>query len=432
MVQSAGNMVSKPASFRCLPAQSEKSGALECSMDNLHDPRADRTRDLKYLLGFIIAIGPVSVDMYLPAASEIAQAFGRSTPQLTLAAYFAGFAIGQLTQGLISDRFGRRAPLAAGLAIYVLASVCCAFAQSTTSFCAFRALAAFGAAASIVVPRAMVRDVADGTKAAALMSGVMLVMSIAPVVAPLLGSLVLDVSSWRMIFAVAALYGVVSLALLIFFLPETLPPERRLSTDVASSLRLFLHVLQDRQFLTNALVGTSGMGALFAFLAGSPTVFMTHYGFSANAYGLTLALIGAATVGFFRFNTWLIQQRGAPWAISLGVGIWLTASGYLVACGLSAPPQAWPVIVALLVFTLGYCLIPSNTQVGALSGHAAHAASATALMSTMQYCAGAVTGALVGTLGDGTARPMATVMLGCAAVAAVAAACRPRIARQYV
>ncbi|HZZ11742.1 MAG TPA: MFS transporter, partial [Paraburkholderia sp.] len=192
-------------------------------MDNLHDPRADPTRDLKYLLGFIIAIGPVSVDMYLPAASQIAQEFGRSTPQLTLAAYFAGFAVGQLTQGLLSDSFGRRAPLAAGLVIYTLASVCCALAQGTTSFCAFRALAAFGAAASIVVPRAMVRDIADGTRAAALMSGVMLVMSIAPVVAPLLGSFVLDVSNWRMIFVVAALYGVVSLALLVYFLPETLP-----------------------------------------------------------------------------------------------------------------------------------------------------------------------------------------------------------------
>ncbi|HZZ13187.1 MAG TPA: MFS transporter, partial [Paraburkholderia sp.] len=188
----------------------------------------------------------------------------------------------------------------------------------------------------------------------------------------------------------------------------------------------------DRQFLTNALVGTCGMGALFAFLAGSPTVFMTQYDFSANAYGLTLALIGVATIGFFRLNTWLIHRRGAPRAISLGVGVWLVASGYLVTCGFGPPPQVWAVFVALLVFTLGYCFIPSNTQVGALSGHAAHAASATALMSTMQYSGGAVTGALVGKFADGTARPMAVVMFCCALAAAVAATCRPRHAEQHV
>ncbi|ABE37121.1 drug resistance transporter, Bcr/CflA subfamily protein [Paraburkholderia xenovorans LB400] len=401
-------------------------------MDNLQDVRANRTPDLKYLLGFIIAIGPVSVDMYLPAASAIALEFGRSTPQLTLAAYFAGFAVGQLTQGLISDRFGRRAPLAAGLTIYTLASICCALAQGTASFCAFRALAAFGAAASIVVPRAMVRDLADGAKAAALMSGVMQVMSVAPVVAPVLGSLVLEFASWRMIFVVAALYGALSLALMACFLPETLPRERRLPTAVATSLRLFGSVLRERQFLSNALVGTFGMGALFAFLAGSPTVFMTQYGYAPTAYGLTLALIGAATVGCFRVNTWLVQRRGAPRVISLGVALWSIASGYLVWCGLRPPLHSWPVFIALLVFTLGYCFIPSNTQVGALSRHAAHAASATALMSTMQYSAGAVAGALVGKLADGTARPMAAVMLGCALAAALAARFRPRGNRQYV
>jgi DHA1 family bicyclomycin/chloramphenicol resistance-like MFS transporter len=401
-------------------------------MDNLQDLRVNPTPDLKYLLGFIIAIGPVSVDMYLPAASAIAQEFGRSTPQLTLAAYFAGFAVGQLTQGLISDRFGRRAPLAAGLTIYTLASICCALAQGTTSFCAFRVLAAFGAAASIVVPRAMVRDIADGAKAAALMSGVMQVMSVAPVVAPVLGSVVLEVASWRMIFVVAALYGAVGLALLFYFLPETLARERRLSIDLVASLRLFRGVLREKQFLTNALVGTFGMGALFAFLAGSPTVFMTQYGYTPTAYGLTLALIGAATVGFFRLNTWLVQRRGAPRVISLGVVVWLVASGYLLACGLRPPLHSSPVFIALLVFSLGYCFIPSNTQVGALSRHAAHAASATALMSTMQYSGGAVTGALVGKLADGTARPMAAMMLCCAIAAAVAASFRPRNAAQPV
>ena len=396
-------------------------------MENLGNLQARRTPDLKYLLGFIIAIGPVSVDMYLPAAAEIAREFGPSTPQLTLAAYFAGFAVGQMTQGLLSDRLGRRLPLAAGLTLYTIASICCACAQSTESFCVFRAFAAFGAAASIVVPRAMVRDIADGAKAAELMSGVMQVMSVAPVIAPILGSFVLEFASWRMIFVVAALYGIVGLLLLWHYLPETLPAERRLSIGVAPIMRLYGAILRERGFLSNALLGMCGMSALFAFLAGSPTAFMIQYGYTQMAYGFSLAAIGAATIGFFRLNTSLVRRYGAPRVISLGLLIWLAASAYLVVASLAPPARSAAVFGALLVFTLGYCFIPSNAQVGALSRHAGHAGSATALMSTMQYSGGAVAGALVGKFADGTAKPMAWVMLICALGAVVVACFRPRL-----
>ena len=384
-------------------------------------------RHFAYLLGFIIAVGPVSVDMYLPAFAQIAQRFGPAVPQLTLASYFAGFAVGQMAQGLLSDRFGRRGPLSAGLLLYCLASLGCAFAPSAGSFCVFRALAAFGAAASIVVPRAMVRDLADGTQAAGLMSDVMVVMSTAPVIAPVLGSLVLLFTSWRMIFVLAALYGVAGLYLVVCHLPETLEPGRRTRLRFVPALQLFRQALSEPGFLVHACIGGLGMAALFAYLAGAPQVFMGQGGVTPSMFGFLLAVLGAAMIGFFRINGWLVRRRGAPFALDIGIAVWLLAGAML--CALAWTRQTAPpaVFAALLVFSLGYSFIPSNSQVGALSQHAAHAATATSLMSTLQYCAGALAGALIGVLADGSARPMAGIIFVCALGAAALARWRRRL-----
>jgi DHA1 family bicyclomycin/chloramphenicol resistance-like MFS transporter len=385
---------------------------------------AERTH-LPLLLGFIIAVGPVSVDMYLPAFGDIARQFGTAVPQLTLAAYFAGFAVGQMAQGILADRFGRRLPLAAGLVLYTIASVGCAAAQSAGMLCLFRALAAFGAAASIVVPRAMVRDLADGAQAAELMSGVMQVMSAAPVIAPLAGSLVLLAASWRWIFVLAALYGVAGILLLFRYLPETLPPSRRTAARPLALLRLYGTILREGGFLSNALVGTYGMAALFAYLAGAPAVFTGAYSWRQWQFGFLLALLGAATILFFRLNGWLVRRLGASRVISVGIMVWFAAALILVGLASAPPATAIPFALALLVFGLGYSFMPSNAQVGALSRHQDHAATATALMSTLQYVAGAIAGWLAGLLADGTARPMAFIMLICALGAATAACLRP-------
>ncbi|HQT38390.1 MAG TPA: multidrug effflux MFS transporter [Acidocella sp.] len=388
---------------------------------------SDPPHHLTLLLGFIIAIGPVSVDMYLPAFPLISNEFSMATPQLTLASYFFGFAAGQMAQGLLSDRFGRRLPLAAGLLLYTLASLGCALAHSGLSLCWFRALAAFGAAASIVVPRAMVRDFADGDRASALMSEIYQVMSVAPVIAPVLGSLVLlTAPSWRVIFVVAALYGVAGLFLLYRYLPESLPPERRLSASIPATWRLYADIIQEPGFVSNTLVGTYGMCALFAYLAGAPTVFMVQHQMPQWQFGVILAVLGAATIGFYRLNKYLVTKLGTPRVITLGVAIWLSAAICLMLLAWTPDSGVVPVFLGLLLFGFGYSFIPGNAQVGALSHHRSHAGTATALMSTMQYCAGGVAGALVGKLANGTAMPMASIMLVCALGAATAAWLRPR------
>ncbi|MDR3520695.1 MAG: multidrug effflux MFS transporter [Acidocella sp.] len=384
---------------------------------------------LTLLLGFIIAIGPVSVDMYLPAFPLIASEFSPTTPQWTLAAYFFGFAAGQMAQGLLSDRFGRRTPLAGGLLLYTVASLCCALASSGAALCVFRALAAFGAAASIVVPRAMVRDFADGDKASAMMSEIYQVMSIAPVLAPVLGSLVLLATpSWRVIFILAALYGVAGLYLLYRYLPESLPKERRLSASVKATLRLYGEILLEPGFLSNTLAGTFGMCALFAYLAGAPTVFMVQHQLPQWQFGTILAILGLTSIGFYRLNKFLITVLGTPRVLTLGIAIWFAAAMCLTLLAWAPDSSAMAIFLGLLLFGLGYSFIPGNAQVGALSKHRPHAGTATALMSTLQYCAGGVAGALVGKLANGTAMPMASIMLVCALGAATAAWLRPRAA----
>lgn len=382
-------------------------------------------RHFAYLLGFIIAVGPVSVDIYLPAFGQIAQRFGAGVPQLTLASYFAGFAAGQLAQGLLSDRFGRRPPLAAGLVLYILGSLGCAVAMDPGMFCGFRALAAFGAAASIVVPRALVRDIADGKRAAKLMSDVLMVMSVAPVVAPVLGSAVLLFAGWRMIFVVASLYGVSGLYLVARYLPETLPRKHRKTLGLLEAMRLYGSILREREFVVHSGIGALGMAALFAYLAGTPGVFMEQNHLAPGTFGLILAALGIATIAFFRINGWFVGRVGARFALDLGIVVWLFAGVGL--CGLAWTQRTSPpaMFVLLLIFSLGYSFIPSNAQVGALAPHQAHAATATSLMSTLQYGVGALAGAVVGWLADGTAWPMALIILTCAAGAAVATQWRP-------
>jgi len=374
------------------------------------------------LLGTIIAVGPVSVDMYLPAFGQIGARFGSGVPQLTLASYFAGFAVGQLIQGLLADRFGRRASLAAGLSLYTLTSLACAGAQTGIEFCAFRALAAFGAAASVVVPRAMVRDIADGPEAGSLMSDVLLVMSVAPVVAPVLGSLLLRIADWRAIFIVAALYGVACLGLLWRYLPETLAPDGRSRLGFLEAAQSYGMALREPRFLVHAAIGSLGMAALFAYLAGAPTVFMTQYGVSPSGFATLLALLGLLMIGFFRINGWLVRRRGVSFALSIGIAGWLSSGLALCVLARMRATSAAAIFAVLVVFIFGYSFIPSNAQVGALSRHAAHAATVTSLMSTLQYGAGALAGALIGALADGTARPMAAIILGCA-VGALLAVC---------
>ena len=384
------------------------------------------SRWLPPLLGFLTAVGPLSTDMYLPAFPAIEASYGapEGTAQITLASWFAGLAVGQIAQGTLADRFGRRAPLMVGLALYTLASAGCALAPSLATLTLMRAVAAFGGSASMVLPRAIVRDLADGHAAARLMSQLMLVMGVAPILAPTLGGLLLSVASWHVIFWFAAAHGLISLALVWRALPETLAATHRVRLGLAGLLARYGSVLQDRTFFLYMITGSCVMFSMFAYLSGSPPVYIELFGLSPPVYGILFGLCAAGFILGAQLNPMLLHRFGASAVLRVSVRLYLAAN--LVLCGLAFAGGFGVASVFVPVFlgmsTLGF--IMPNTAVGALSRHAQRAGSASALMGTIQFVFAAVSGSLVGLLTDGTARPMAALMLLGSTCATVADACR--------
>ena len=387
---------------------------------------------LPTLLGFLIAVGPLSTDMYLPAFPAIEASLGgvAGTAQITLATWFAGLAVGQITQGTLSDRYGRRAPLMAGTLVYTLASVGCALAPNLLMLSLFRFLAAFGGSAGMVIPRAIVRDLADGHAAARLTSRLMLVMGVAPILAPSLGGLILGVATWRVIFAIMAGFGAICCVLVWKFLPDTLPRQNRVRLSFGGMVTRYAKILRDRSFITHALMGGFSTFAMFAFLGGSPHVFIELYHLTPRMFG---ALFGMAACGFIvasQINPRILPRFGASRVMRTAVRVFLAAATVLVVVAFMRPASwvllAIPLMVAMS--TNGFNM--PNTTIGALSRHASHAGSASALMGTLQFMMGAVSGLTVGLATDNSARPMALLMLLGGIGAVTCDLCRPKAPRK--
>ncbi len=385
---------------------------------------------LPLLLGVLTAVGPLSTDMYLPAFPAIEAGLGgrHGSAQITLATWFIGLAIGQITQGALADRFGRRGPLIAGTALYCVANAGCALAPDLITLSVMRFLAAVGGSASMVIPRAIVRDLADGHAAARLMSKLMLVMGVAPILAPSLGSAVLGFASWHAIFWVTTLYGAVCCGLVWRFLPDTLAPERRVRMGVGAMLPRFAAVLRDRIFLAYAPMGGFGMFGMFAYVGGSPPVLIQHFGLGPTRYGMVFGLSAGMFILGSQINPRILQRFGAARVIRAGVMVYLAATLLLLTCALTGFGGVAGVVgpVAMAMGSMGFVM--PNSAVGALSRHAAQAGSASALMGTLQFCLAALSGLLVGILSDGTPLPMAAMMVVGAIGAVTADRLRPAAA----
>ncbi|MBS0559760.1 MAG: multidrug effflux MFS transporter [Proteobacteria bacterium] len=383
---------------------------------------------LPLLLGFLTAVGPISTDMYLPAFPALEADLGTpaGSAQITLATWFAGLAVGQITQGTLSDRFGRRGPLIVGTMVYVLGSAGCALAPNLFWLSAFRALTAIGASASMVIPRAMVRDLTDGLGAARLMSQLMLVMGVAPILAPTLGSAVLGFASWRAIFWFAVGYGVAGCALVALLLPETLPEQRRVKLGAGGLIQRYSGIIRERVFLTHALMGGAAFFGMFAYIGGSSPVFIEGQHLSAAHYALIFGLCSAGFITASQINPRILPRLGMFRVIRYAGRIYWCATAILLAVAFSGHATVFTLVPPLMVATTCMGFVLPNTTVGALSRHAAHAASASALMGTMQFLMGAVSGVAVGLLTDGTARGMAALMLLGATGAVIADICRTR------
>ena len=384
---------------------------------------------LPILLGFLTAIGPLSTDMYLPAFPAIEASLGGQpgTAQITLATWFAGLAIGQVTQGSLADRYGRRRPLLAGLLIYTAASAGCALAPDIWSLSAFRFIAAFGGSAGMVIPRAMVRDLADGHAAARLMSRLILVMGAAPILAPTLGGAVLGLASWHAIFWLTTGYGSVCCLLVAAALPDTLRPAYRVKLGLAGVLRRFASIARDRVFLGFALTGGFGMFGMFAYIGGSSPVFIEHFGFSPKRYGMLFGLSAGMYILASQLNARVLLRFGMVAVLRTALGMLLAASVILVGAAFTGLNSPAAIVMPVMVFMGSMGFVMPNATVGALSRHAAQAGSASALMGTIQFMLAALAGVMVGILTDGTARPMAAMLLAGAACAFLADRIRPQV-----
>ena len=378
------------------------------------------------ILGALSAFGPLAIDFYLPGFPAMAQAFATDEKhiQLTLAVYFLGLSIGQLVYGPIADRFGRRVPLLVGVVLFTAASLACAFAPTLEWLIGARFVQALGGCAGMVLSRAIVSDKCDAVGSAKVFSQLMLVMGLAPILAPMLGGLLVNLYGWQAIFITLTGFSAMAALAVALGLPESLPanaPRQPLS----GALRQYGRLLKDREFLGHALTGGIAMAGMFAYIAGSPFVFIKLYDVPAEHYGW---LFGSNAAGFIlvaQVNARLLAKRGPAFLLSRMVWVYLAAGLTLLAVSALHTQQLWPLLIPLFVCiaSLG-CIIP-NASACAMSGQGARAGSASAMLGCLQFSVAAVAAWLVGALHDGSAMPMAMVISLCGIVSvAIAVATR--------
>jgi len=365
------------------------------------------------VLGFLTALGPLTIDMYLPSLPTISADLHASAAavQLTLTGTLVGLGFGQLLVGPLSDAVGRRVPLLAGVAVHILASVLCVVAPNLAVLGTLRVLQGLGAAAAAVIAMAIVRDLFTGLAAARLFSRLMLVVGVAPILAPTVGGLVLNWTSWRGVFVVLTVIGVAFMVASALILPETLPPSRRRSGGVVGTVRDYGRLFKDRVYVGLILVAGLAMAALFAYVSGSSYVFQDSYGLSEQQFALIFAggavgLIGATQLNVRLLRRWTPQQiMGGSLVAGLFFGLVLlilAATGVGGLVGILIP--LW------LVLAMVGLAMP-NAPALALSRHGEAAGTAAALLGAVQFGVGALAAPLVGVLGVG-AVAMAVVVFG--------------------
>jgi len=391
-------------------------------------PRGQAYYRLAVILGALTAMGPLAIDMYLPALPTIAREMASSTGsvQVSLAVYFIGIACGQAFYGPISDRWGRKRALYFGLTLFSVSSVGCAMARDVTALIALRFMQALGGCAPLVVPRAVVRDYFDQRGSVRMLSVLMLVMGLAPILAPLVGGQLLVNFGWRSVFWLLAAYGAFWLVIVAAFLHESLPPARRRRQRAADVVATYLGLLRDRTYIGYVLTGALIFAGLLAYISGSPFVFIELFGVPPEEYGLFFGVNAIGIIIASQVNRWLANKYDARHIISAVLPVSVTAGAVLLidaATGFGGFPG---ILVPLFFYIATHGFIMPNTTALAMAPHGAVAGSASALLGTVQFVLGASAGALLGALGNGTAVPLAAVVAGCAALAFVTYQALPR------
>ncbi|MEU0547353.1 multidrug effflux MFS transporter [Micromonospora sp. NPDC005979] len=368
---------------------------------------------LVLVLGALIAIGPLTIDMYLPALPAITTGLQttETAVQLTLTGTLVGLALGQLLIGPVSDVVGRRLPLLAGLAAHIVASVLCVVAPNIAVLGALRVLQGLGVAAATVVATAVVRDLFSGASFARIFSRLMLVMGLAPVLAPTLGSGLLRWTEWRGVFAALAVLGASLIVVAAMKLPETLDVSRRRHGGVAATLRDYRGLVSDRAFVGLVLVAGLAMASLFAYVSGSSFVLQREYGLDEQQFGLAFGAGAVGLIGATQFNVRLLR-RYTPQQILVLALIAGTAAGLLLVLFAATGIGGLATLLASLWLVLAAAgLALPNAPALAMSRHSEAAGTAAALLGAVQFGVGALSAPLAGLFGTGSV-PMAIVIAG--------------------
>ena len=368
-------------------------------------------------LGLLAAIGPFAIDMYLPALPTIAADLGASTAatQMTLMAFFVAFGVCQVIYGPVSDMVGRKPPLYVGLGLFILGSIGCAAAGDIGWLILFRLVQGMGASSVMVIPRAVIRDLHTGIEATRLMSLVMLVLSVSPILAPLVGSALIVPFGWRAVFVAVTIVALVGVGMAAAALPETRQPKDRIAVSLGSVLAGFAQLFRHGRFLGLTFIGGLGMASFFAFLASSSFVYIGHFGLTPTQYSLAFSLNAVGFIGASQFAARLGARFGMARVVATAVScfaLFALVLFLLTAAGV----DRLPVLIGLLFLAFACLgLVVPTTMVLALEDHGPIAGMASALGGTLQMVSGGIVIVIVSLFFDGTALPMVATIALCAA-----------------
>jgi MFS transporter, DHA1 family, multidrug resistance protein len=366
------------------------------------------------ILGLLSAIGPFSIDMYLPGFPTIAANLHTTVDHVaySLSSFFIGICVGQLLCGPLLDRFGRKRPLCIGLILYILSSIGCSLSKSIDVLIAFRFLQAIGGCVGMVAPTAIVRDVFPVEENAKVFSLLILILGVSPILAPTAGSYIIARFGWPVVFVVLAIVTALVLLAVILWLPESKKPDPTFSLKAGPIVTGFAEVLKQLQFTTYAFAGAVASAGLFAYLAGSPFVFMELYDVSEQQYGWIFAIIAAGLIRCSQLNNAVLKKYSSAQVIK-AVLITQSTVGLILIIGIAAGLlKLYSTIFLMFLFLSCRGFTFPNSAALAMAPFTKGAGSASALMGA-QMAYGAIASALVGVLFNGTAVPMAAIMASC-------------------
>lgn len=385
-------------------------------MDN---NRPNKKFHLILILGLLTAVGPFSIDMYLPAFPDIARGLHTSIAQVTLSlsSFFIGISAGQLLYGPLLERFGRKKPLYVGLAIYLVTSIGCAMAQSVQALIILRLLQALGGCVGMVAARAMVRDLFEVKENAKIFSLLMLVVAVSPIIAPTLGGYVTAMLGWRYVFLMLIIVDLLILTGIYFLLPESKKPDPDFSLKPAPIIRSFTAIIKHPQFYTYALTAAISAAGLYAYIGGSPYVFMEIFHVTEKQYGWIFALIAMGLIGSSQINSVLLKNYTSEQIIKVALCCQSITGAALLCLSFLGWSDLFLTIFLIFIFLCCQGFTFPNASALSLAAFGHNAGSASALMGAIQMGIGACTSALVSVLQNGTPIPMSGVMACCAITA---------------